>query len=603
MWPRFPLIHLFFPFVLGILYGGILPVLGSHIFGNTVLVLILILYLFFAIHGKAIYAFRWLPGLYMIVLYFLLGLNLRIVSSKQHLPENIMNESGKYHTMLGRLKDPPEEKANSYKSVFEVYAIWDNNAWNTKSGKMLVYFEKESNTKIPLSGELILIRSKINAISSPGNPGQFDYAKYLLHKQISQQSYLRADAWKILRNRKSGIRILALDLRKVTIGLLKNNAPGESEFAVASAILLGNKDWLDRETIKDFSDAGAMHILCVSGMHVGIIYIIVNVLLAFLDRNRKTKWLKTVLILLSIWFYAMITGLSSPVLRASIMFSFMTIGRSFQRYTNIYNTLVASAILLLILDPCLLLDAGFQLSYSAVIGIVTLQPLIERWWNPKNWFTKRAWALVTVSLAAQLSILPISLFYFHKFPVYFIATNLMVIPLVTIILYSGILFLVFSQVGFMSGLLSRIFFSLVRLLNTSVQFIEELPFSAIDEISVNGVEVIILYALIIFGGFFLLFKKKILLFFSLLTLLVFSIEQFVNKAIQVRSRQIVVYQVRRNSAYDFIFGESNYLLADSMVYKDAVNLDFNIRGNWIKQGLKKHIHLNHVQNKKFLSNN
>ena len=539
----------------------------------------------------------------MVILYFLLGVNLRVINSNHHLSSNIVYESGSYCTMVGRIKDPLQEKTKSYKSVFVVHAVRQDNGWKRKTGKLLVYFEKSRTDRLPLSGELIIIRSKINAVASPANPGQFNYAKYLSRQQISQQLYIPTGSWMSLGDRLKGIRVLASDLRGKTIQLLRDNASGENEFAVAAAILLGNKGWLDRDTLKDFSDAGAMHILCVSGMHVGIIYIVVNTLLAFLNRSKKTRWLKTVLIILSIWFYAMITGLSSPVLRASIMFSFMTIGRSFQRFTNIYNTLTASAMLLLIMNPRLLLDAGFQLSYIAVIGIVTLQPRIQSWWSPRYGLLKWIWSLVTVTLAAQLSILSISLFYFHKFPVYFIGTNLIVIPLVTLILYSGILFLSFSSVSFMSGILSAILFKLVNLLNRSVQFIEELPYSAIDGISVNGFETILLYGLLISVVAYLILKKKPLLFCFLVLLLIFSVEHLVKRTGQIQNRQIIVYQVRGHSVFDFISGRSNCFFADSTFYEDPVKMDFNVTGNWIRNGLQKHTCLVESQKETVRTNN
>ena len=211
-----------------------------------------------------------------------------------------------------------------------------------------------------------------------------------------------------------------------------NNGVEGKQLKVASALLLGYRENLDKELVKSYASAGAMHVLAVSGLHVGILYLLLTRIFSFLKKVKKVKngkFILTILIVSFLWFYAIMTGLSASVMRATTMFSFIVIGNELlNRKTSIYNTLAVSAIILMIINPFIVYQVGFQLSYVAVVGIVYLQPKLNRLFYSRYKLVRGVWAITCVSLAAQIATFPLSLHYFHQFSTYFFISNLIVIP-------------------------------------------------------------------------------------------------------------------------------------------------------------------------------
>ncbi|MEZ5196593.1 MAG: ComEC/Rec2 family competence protein [Bacteroidales bacterium] len=329
-----------------------------------------------------------------------------------------------------------------------------------------------------------------------------------------------------------------------------------------------------------------MHILCVSGLHVGIIYVILNNLLLFLNRKRLLRITKVVLLLLLIWTYALITGLSPSVLRASTMFSFIIIGNSMKRKANIYNSLSASAFVLMIFNPFIITQVGFQLSYLAVFGIVMLYKPIVNLFIPGNMVVRWIWQISVVSIAATLATFPLSLFYFHQFPNLFLLTNLVAIPASMLIIYTGILVLIFSPLPILSGLVAKILAGIIWILNFMVNRIEGLTFSVSKNIYINGMEMIIIFGI----GISLLIvslqgKKKYvfpLLVCASLLLISFTYRNYTS----LNQKSIVIYNISKTSAIDFISQKSDFLLADSLLTPNK--MEYHINNFWTAQKVRNH---------------
>jgi competence protein ComEC len=253
---------------------------------------------------------------------------------------------------------------------------------------------------------------------------------------------------------------------------------------------------------------------------------------------------------------------------------------------------VVSAFVMLIFNPFLIAESGFQLSYFAVFGIVFLQPELEKIWTPKFFILKKIWILITVSIAAQLSLLPLSLFYFNKFPVYFILTNLLVIPLATLIMYCGILFYMSSFSSMLGTLAGKLLAFLVKALNLSIGFVDQLPFSVIDRISLSSFEVILLYIFIISCVLAILKRYKVMIWLLMFSLLTWCFNSITKSANQLKTEKVIVYKVHNGSAYDFIKGRSHVFIADSIVFSDRSSIDFNVRGSWIDHRLKNTLTIN-----------
>ena len=294
--------------------------------------------------------------------------------------------------------------------------------------------------------------------------------------------------------------------------------------------------------------------------------------------------------------------LSPSVMRATFMFCFIVIGSSLKRPTNIYNTLAASAFLLLLINPYIIMEVGFQLSYLAVISIVYFQPRIYSLFEFNNWFIDKIWALLTVSFAAQLGTFPIGLFYFHQFPNYFLITNMIVIPYATIIIYLAILLMSFSFVYNIASIIAVALNYTLKGLNYSVSFIEQMPYSTTSDVSINLPETFIIYLLIICFAIFFVYKRVRYLYLALACIIAILSMNIYQVYTTAQQRKFIVYNIKGVSAYNFIDGANNILFS-SVQKNNEHTLTYHVRNNWISLGVPdaKIIYLDRLNEQSSLS--
>ena len=246
---------------------------------------------------------------------------------------------------------------------------------------------------------ILVVRNTFQTLNPPLNPNQFDYRAYLENHDIYQELFQRNPHFLIIKPDRRSVLGLASMFRAEINSKLKNYPFTSSELAVINALLLGQRQDLSPEDYNNYADAGAIHILAVSGLHVGVILLIFSFLLKPLNKTKYGSIAKSVLLLFILWSFAFIAGLSPSVTRATTMFSVVSIAMNLKRPTNIYNTLAISMFLILLFKPLYIFDVGFQLSYLAVFGIVWVQPILYNLWNPKLWILNKFWSLFTVSIA------------------------------------------------------------------------------------------------------------------------------------------------------------------------------------------------------------
>ncbi|NCB06730.1 MAG: ComEC family competence protein, partial [Bacteroidia bacterium] len=421
--------------------------------------------------------------------------------------------------------ETPQEKPNSFQTIIRITSFSDDSIWQKIDEKIIVYFGKDEKAKSLKPGENILFKQNPEWIKNNGNPYEFDYKKYLQRKKIYRQLYLQPAHWD--RTAQKPIitpEILAEQTREKLLTIYRRQNLGEEQFKILSALTLGYKRELNAEIKQTFSASGAMHVLAVSGLHVGIIFIALTFLFGFLKKKTAGRILYVGLIIFMLWLYAFITGLSPSVERAATMFTFVVAGNSLKRQVSIYNSLAASAFFLLLVNPNNFFEVGFQLSYSAVFGIVYLQPVLSRLLTVKNKLLNYFWMLLTVSVAAQIATVPFTLFYFSQFPTYFWISNLFVIPAVTILIPLGILLLILSGIPLVSTLISVAINHLIFLVYFLLQQIEQLPLSVLTR-SVHPAEfaglLFILISLYLLAGTHRIFYFKTILV-TLFLLLIFQ---------------------------------------------------------------------------------
>ena len=364
-------------------------------------------------------------------------------------------------------------------------------------GKALLNINKDSTRTLLKVDDLLVSTSEFKTINGPSNPNQFDYKNYLKKQYISHQLYSDNHSILSLDSEKRTLYGYAAVLReRINKALITYDFEPE-ELAIINALILGQRQDMDKEIYENYAKAGAIHILAVSGLHVGIILLLLNFILKPIEQLKHGKLIKVGLLIILLWSFAIIAGLSASVTRAVTMFSIIAIAMNWKRPTNIYNTLAISVFILLLFKPMFLFDVGFQMSYLAVLAIVTIQPLVYKLWKPKWKAVDYFWQIFTVTIAAQFGVVPISLYYFHQFPGLFIVSNLAIIPFLGLILGLGILVIFLGLINCLPEFLSNIYGTIISLMNTLVNWVSEQEDFLLKDISFDLKHVFAYYVLII----------------------------------------------------------------------------------------------------------
>lgn len=369
---------------------------------------------------------------------------------------------------------------------------------HTASGKILASTSIKNNTSFKVDDRL-LFWGELQPIQPPSNPHQFAYDSYMATLGVYDQIKLLPVNYLNKNPTSRSLFGKAASLRKVILSKLSTTAIGQQELGVVQAILLGHRTDLDTTLYDDYKNAGAVHILAVSGLHIGILLLILKFLFLPLELLKYGKTIAMVIIVLLLWAYAFITGLSASVIRAVTMFSFVTYALYLNRPSNIYNILALSMFFILLAKPMFLFHVGFQMSYTAVFAIVWIYPLLQKFWSPKSWLLKKGWQLLSVSIAAQVGVLPISLYYFHQFPGLFFVTNLVVVPFLGIILGGGLLVIILSLLNSLPNLLAFYYNTLIKTMNTVITWVAQQEDFLFEEISIDWIGMILLYALLFYA--------------------------------------------------------------------------------------------------------
>ena len=480
-------------------------------------------------------------------------------------------------TWIAEIKEAPIEREKSYKLIATLSAVNDTSYWITK--KVILYFQKDSLIKECKIGDKLMINTQLSFVELPRNPYQFDYKKFTKRKGIYLTGYVPAYCWLQMGSAsRPSVKKFASYLQRLLSDQLLASGLSGTEYSVAAAILLGNDETLEPELKASYAAAGVSHILCVSGMHVGIIFMILNFLLLPLGNSVRANHIRNVMLLISVWLYANITGLSPSVTRAAAMFTFVITGKLLQRHSNIFHSLFASLFILLTINPLLLFDVGFQLSYLAVFGIVIFQKTIVNWIDPKTKLGNYLWNLASVSVAAQLTTFPIAIYYFGQFPNYFLLANLSVIALSFVIVVSGVATLAFSFFPFLSNCIGFLTGIEVKIMNTIIIFIEKLPGAVTSNISIHFTQVIILYIIILI----IIFqnnKIKHLIFNILILFNIFICIYFFENLSNKQHIEVVQYNIPKVTAFQFCYHGQAIFFSDSIQNKNDKRYLFNIQNH------------------------
>jgi len=571
---NFLLIKILIFYIIGIIAGhctGLGIISGISL---TALFLLLLAYITKSRRIKTDHSINFLNGLTFAGLWISVGISMTAYHHVDSPSLLELNDGIKYGVIISAT----EEKPKSYKATIELN--------NNSHDKLIAYFAKDSLANIPQYGDLIGFVSEIRYISNQGNPLEFNYAKHCQMQGIYCQAYIKNNEYQIIvPEYRNGIKQWGARIRQKLIDIYRNSGITGKELAVLEALTLGYKNDLDDDTISSFQTSGAMHILAVSGLHTGIIMLITNILLSFLNNSLKQRIFKGVIIICTLWAFAAITGFSSSVCRSALMFSLLTLAQMLRRPSSTYNTVAASALILLMIDPLLIFNVGFGLSYLAVLAIISCMPILEKlkpenrnilemsrasifWNNILMYFV----GIVLVSLAAQIGTGVLSIRTFKLWPVYFLITNIAVIPMSYAIMVSAIAMVAFSFVSTtITGWITAVLRFCLECLTSTVSGIESLPISSIRDIHITNIAAIILYVAIILLVLWLHYRKTIYLKTSLIAVGLFISSNILTTYGRNINSQIIIYNKNNTALYSIQTPESSGM----SIYCNADTLDKN----------------------------
>jgi competence protein ComEC len=608
---RAPFVRLIFPFALGIVlqshmnaisdpYGlfacsdlsashHLFYVISSHPLLPVILAAgccLLILFLFSRLPLWVQFSYGWIKGVIIHLLMIALGCFVAYYADIRHSPRYFAPLLQSSDLLLVTIQEPLQEKPRSFKTTVKVNAVIRGDSVLPVKGFLLVYLQKDA-AKLKCGNQLLLC-NKLQPVQNTGNPGAFDYRQYCASQQIYHQAYLRTGEWTLYSNTRTG------QIRDYCLHVL-NKQIGEPEAGLAAALLIGYRYDLDKSMVQDYTNTGIVHIIAISGMHLALIYGSLLWLLQWIPSKilntgiwraiskvtsktatpkgvlLDTGILKAVTILCFLWAFTWLTGASASVLRATVMFSFITIGRFIlDRHTNVYNTLAASGFLLLCYNPHLLTDAGFQLSYLAVLSIlICFRPLYQLL-EIRNWLLNKIWEAIALTLAAQVFTLPICLYYFHQFPLYFLPANLLIVPLSTLVLYGEILLMLIPV-----HCIGTVLKWLMYYMNNIVAWIGNLPGALITEIHITLYGTFFCYGIIAGILCWCLGRWPKGLIIALTCCLLWAAWNMTDILKVYRQQTLIVYNIPAHTAVDVIHGRSVQSYGDSLAIQNTTKAILN----------------------------
>jgi competence protein ComEC len=522
-WQSTPFLRLLIPFAMGILSAYYLPTTAS-LLHNIAMCSIIVLFVFSLTSITTKFKWMALSGVAIHSLLFVFG---ALICEQQDLrkqPDFIGNHYSKNDSIIANIQEPLIQKKKTWKAVANIVAVKHLGKWIRVRSKLMIYIKNNHLAKQLTTDDAIEFAEPLQKISNNFNAGGFDYERYCAFQQIYYQLYLPDAAKIFLKKNAPSPKFYLYKTRDKILGILKKAIPEKTEQSVAEALLIGYKEDLDKSLIRSYSNTGVVHIIAISGLHLTMIYSLLLRLLQPIGNKKWTNYLRSSIILILLWGFSFITGGAAAILRSAVGFTFLLMSKSLGYKNNTINTIAASAFFLLVYDPFLLWDVGFQLSYTAVLGIVLFSGYIERWFFFKNKLLQLIWQVNAVTLSAQVLTLPIILYQFHQFPNLFLFTNFLVVPLSGMILYAELLVLLVSPVTVLLKWSGQLSSYLIFQMNHIIERTNRIPFALTKNIAINLPEAILLYVLIASMLVWLIYKNKkgFMVSLAVIMLLVFS---------------------------------------------------------------------------------
>gem|GEM_PF-2433037 len=490
-----------------------------------------------------------------------------------HQSDKIIGEAS---YLLATVVSPAQLKGKHYSTTLAISRVCAEDALWPVNDRVQWYHD--SADFVPLDhGSKLVLKGSPSPIRPPANPREFDYAGYMANKNIFWNYW--ADKNNILMylpGKKGSMTSWTYSLRALLMDRLSEYLPAGTPQEISMAMLLGDRKAVSVDLGDSFARSGTIHVLAVSGLHLGILYWMLVKLIGIWRRHFLFKWLFLIISLMVLWAFTLVTGMAPSTQRAAAMFSVLILANTLIKQSSTVNSLAAAALVILWVEPYQLYSVGFQLSFLALSGILYLQPWIAGWWDMKNRLLKYFWELATVSISAQLAVLPLSIYYFHQLPVYFLLANILVIPLAFSIVVLGVIFLAGSLIPTLASLLAIPLIYLTNIAGYTVRFVADLPHSTLANIQIGEYELIIWYGILGMGMVFLKTRHRWPWLICLCLCAGLTLINVYHRIQSVARKQMVVYHIPGHTAVDFITGNRFQSLMDPDLVSDQREIDYKI---------------------------
>jgi competence protein ComEC len=586
---KMPFLRILIPYLAGLIGG-------YYYFSSEAIRILLIafapivVFLFVLNAGNPIqYRYSWIFGALMWLMLCMFGMV--NILSREYVKNRFKIRDSELIMSSLIIMDTPEINAGSVKSVAQIHYLYNYHNSKWLKTKVMLTLPRNLRSEAIKPGDIILLQARFLPVPGPVNPGEFDYGSFLSRQDIDYQIFAGNNKWKLAGHDHKNLKILAVRCRDHLLNSYRTSQIEPRLVAVLSALTLGYKTDMEAETTDLFTKAGVVHVMALSGFNVGIIFLMINYCLGFLRKQKTSGIIRLLVSLLAVWIFAVITGLSSSVTRASVMISLFLVAKHINRDVHPLNVVSASAFLMLVLSPFCFLDVGFQLSYAAVLGIVYIQPYLYRLYTAKRFLPDKIWMLFTVSVAAQLATAPLTLYYFHQFPLFFWITNLYVVPLVTLIIYVSIPFILFSFLEPVKTFLSWILEYLIKAILWPLDRLGDFPGAVADGIFISKIQVILLFTILVLTGLFIMHRKAAYALIALTMLLTFVITDIFRLFSTNRQHYLTVNCIHGASIMNIISGKKNLVMAFSEKPIDRKMLQYSFYNWWIERHVLRTIEI------------
>lgn len=596
---QFPIVKITIFFILGIIIASIFKI--SFYSSVFYLIALFFISIFTFIFSKKNPLFKSLFGVFTLITSIFIGV-FTLVNSDETLNPNhytkSINESEANYSSEIIINEKLKNTTNNDRYIARITYL--NN--HLSYGKIILNIRKNHLMPKIEIGSHLQVNGTIYLNRKPNNPDQFDYGKYLENQQIYAQIYADASDIKISNKIDKTINYYSSRIKNRIINNLEKNNFNKNELSVVIALILGQQQDISKEVIRDYQYAGAVHVLSVSGLHVGCILLFVTFLLTPIPNTKKGSIIKLILVIATLWVFGILAGLAPSVIRSVTMFSFVAIGMFLRRSINIYNTLLTSALLILLVKPSFLFDIGFQLSYVALFFIVWLQPLLTTIWTPENKIVKYFWDIITVSFAAQIGTFPLSIYYFHQFPGLFFITNIVILPGLSIILGLGVVVMVLAAFNIVWIPLMKLLEWSIWLLNEIIAWVASFEDFIFRDISLNSHMMWCWYLVII--GLIVWFKKPTFkkLVFSMIAIIGLQLVTIYAKYNSQKNSEFIVFSKKKTTIITERNGNKVTLYSNDSILKttnDNLALKSYLVANYCELKEKKELsNLYFFKNKK-----